>query len=275
MIAQSSHTLTKVGILAARKKIRLIHTSDTHLGDDWRGHRTEAAFARVVDSVPHFDGDVLLVVGDVFDHARVPDRALEFYLEQVGRLSRPVITLPGNHDLYHEDSLYRRRPFRKAPPNFHLFTGRCGQVITLPELGLDLWGRAMTEHTPDFRPLAGMPAARDGHWLVGLAHAHFHFPSDTENRSSPIWPHEVAEAPCHYLALGHWERHVDVSQGDTAAFYSGSPLGSAPDYDHISVNLVDLDPVQGVGVRQVALPLDKTARPGPIEAAATAAGEES
>lgn len=275
MRSQLPDTLIQEGKLAAKRKIRLIHTSDTHLGDDWRGNRTEAAFARVVDSVQHFDAEALLVVGDVFDHARVPDRVLEFYLEQVARLRRPVITLPGNHDLYHQDSLYRREPFRHAPPNFHLLTRPAGETITLPELGLDLWGRAMTEHTPEFRPLEGMPAASDGHWLVALAHAHFHFPTDTENRSSPIWPNEVAEAPCHYLALGHWERHVDVSQGDTAAYYSGSPLGSAPDYDQISVNLVDLDPAGGVAVRQVALPLDEVAESGLIEAAATAAREES
>ncbi len=261
--------------MTARRKIRLIHTSDTHLGDDWRGNRTEAAFARVIDSVQQLDAAALLVVGDVFDHARVPDRVLEFYLEQVARLDRPVITLPGNHDLYHQDSLYRREPFRHVPSNFHLLTRPAGETITLPELGLELWGRAMTEHTPEFRPLEGMPAASEANWLVALAHAHFHFPNDTESRSSPIWPTEVAEAPCHYLALGHWERHVNVSQGETAAWYSGSPLGSAPDFDHISVNLVDLDPLLGVTVRQAVLPLEGGVESGLIEAAAPAAREES
>ena len=261
--------------MAVKRKIRLIHTSDTHLGDDWRGNRTETAFARVVDTAQHFDADALLVVGDVFDHARVPDRVLDFYLAQVARLDRPVITLPGNHDLYHQESLYRREPFRHAPANFHLFTGHAGETITLPELGLDLWGRAMLEHTPEFRPLEGMPSAKAEHWLVALAHAHFHFPNDTENRSSPIWPAEVAEAPCDYLALGHWERHVDVSQGETAAWYSGSPLGSAPDDDHISVNLVDLDPLLGVAVRQAMVPIDGRIESDMIEAATAAAREES
>lgn len=260
--------------MTVKQKIRLVHASDTHLGDDWRTDRAEAAFARVVDSVLQFDAAVLLVVGDVFDHARVPDRVLEFYLEQISRLDRPVITLPGNHDLYHGDSLYRRDPFRHSPSNFYLFTSPTGQTITLPGMGLDLWGRAMTEHTPDFRPLDGMPAARDEHWLVALAHAHFHFPSDTENRSSPIWPREVSDATCHYLALGHWERHVEVSQGDTAAWYSGSPLGAAPDLNHISVNLVDLDPLLGVAVRQAILPLEGPDETDFIEAATTAAREE-
>ena len=260
--------------MAVKRKIRLIHTSDTHLGDDHRGNRAESAFARVIDSVKHFEASALLIVGDVFDHARVPDRVLEFYLQQVDRVARPVITLPGNHDLYHEDSLYRREPFRHAPANFYLFTGHWGQVITLPELGLDLWGRAMIEHTPEFRPLAGMPSAREDFWLVALAHAHFHFPNDTENRSSPIWPKDVEEAPCHYLALGHWERHVEVSQGEGVAYYSGSPLGAAPALDHISVNLVDLDPLLGVAVRQATLPLEGAASSSSMGALGTNAREE-
>ena len=255
-----------------KKKIRLVHTSDVHLGVDWRADLSERAFSRVIESVGLLEADALLVVGDVFDHARVPDRVLEFYLEQIGRLQCPVVTLPGNHDLYHEDSLYLREPFLDAPPNFCLFEDWAGQTISLPELGLDLWGRAMSQHTPEFSPLAGMPKAAQGHWQVALAHGHFHFPEDRDQRSSPIWPEEVADAPCDYLALGHWERHVEVSQGDTVGFYSGSPLGASPDDEHISVNLAELDPETGVNVRQVFLSLDDDPGVHPINASEIAAG---
>ena len=114
------------------QNIRLIHTSDTHLGIDWRADLSQQAFARVIDSVTQLHADALLVVGDVFDHARVPDSVLNFYLSQIARLDCPVITLPGNHDLYHHDSLYRRAPFQNPPPNFYLFTEGAGQTIRLP-----------------------------------------------------------------------------------------------------------------------------------------------
>ena len=237
------------------QNIRLIHTSDTHLGIDWRADLSQRAFARVIDSVTQLNADALLVVGDVFDHARVPNSVLNFYLAQIARLDCPVITLPGNHDLYHHDSLYRRSPFQNPPPNFYLFTEGAGQTIRLPHLPLDLWGRAMTEHTPDFHPLAGMPPAANGRWLVALAHGHYHFPDDQDLRSSPIRPAEVANAPCHYLALGHWERHIQVSQGDTVAYYSGSPLGAAPDDHHVAINQADLHPKTGVTVQQIILPI--------------------
>ena len=245
----------------ASKSIRLIHTSDTHLGVDWQPELAEAAFRSVIDGLAVLEGDALLVVGDVFDHARVPDRVLEFFVAEVARAQHPVIVLPGNHDLYHQDSLYRRQPFAQTSDNFYLFTDTEGQTIPLPQLGVDFWGRAMPEHTPDFRPLLGMPEATPGRWLVALAHGHYHFPEDKDLRSSPIHPAEVAAASCHYLALGHWERFVDISQGGAKACYSGSPLGASVNEDTVTVNVVDLHPVAGVAVRQAALPLVVAAGP--------------
>ena len=241
--------------MTGNRKIQLIHTSDTHLGADWRPAGAAAAFQAVVDAAANLPADALLIVGDVFDHARVPDDTLAFFLQQVSRLPCPVVVLPGNHDLYHAESLYRREPFNNPPANFHLFTNPAGQTLTLPALNLDLWGRAMTEHTPQFQPLAGMTPARPGRRLAALAHGHFHFPEDTELRSSPIYPAEVAAAPCHYLALGHWERFIDVSQGDTRAFYSGSPQGSAPDDKSVAFAVVDFCPDYGVSVRQESFPI--------------------
>ena len=255
-----------------KRRIRIVHTSDIHLGDDWRAELTERAFARVIDSVIRLEADALLVVGDVFDHARVSDRVLRFYVDQVARLACPVVTLPGNHDLYHHDSLYLRKPFQDTPANFHLFTDTNGETISFPESGLDFWGRAMSQHTPEFRPLAGMAESPSDRWLVALAHGHFHFPEDRDQRSSPIWPEEVAEAPCDYLALGHWERYVEVSRGSTVAYYSGSPLGASPDDFHIAVNLAELDPKTGISVKQLVVPLEEDAAMASEDLVNTVAG---
>lgn len=243
--------------LPPKKKIRLIHTSDTHLGGDWRPELAEAALATIVSAVSHLGGDALLIVGDVFDHARVPERVLEFFVGQMGRLRVPAIVLPGNHDLYDESSLYLREAFRGKSDNLHILSQWEGQLISFPELTVDIWGRAMPAHTPEFRPLEGMPYNHNGHWLVALAHGHFHFPEDTDRRSSPIHPHEVAQASCDYLALGHWERHVDVSQGQVKAVYSGSPLGASQNDDVVSVTVVDLDPQEGVATHQATFKMSK------------------
>ncbi|PKB80888.1 MAG: hypothetical protein BZY88_07695 [SAR202 cluster bacterium Io17-Chloro-G9] len=236
------------------KRIRLIHTSDIHLGDQ-AGHPASAsAFQSVVTSVSNLDGDALLMVGDVFDNDRIGDEVLEFFLEQVQRLNVPAVVLPGNHDLLDNNSVYHRGPFQNKPSNLYILSNSDGEAITLPELTLDLWGRAMPSHTPEFQPLFGMPAKNAGRWLVAMAHGHLHLDGDIDLRSSPIYPHEVAQAPCDYLALGHWDRHLDVSQGAVKAAYSGAPLDPVGRSTQVGVTVVDLHPSRGVDFQRVAVP---------------------
>ena len=227
--------------MANCRRIRLIHTSDTHLGDDWDPDAAQRALSAVVDGVHLFHADALLIAGDVFDNARISDALLEFFVSEMARAQVPAVILPGNHDLYDAASLYRRAPFASATENLHIITGTRGETLSLPHLTLDIWGRAMDSHTPAFRPLAGIPTHRNGHWRVAIAHGHFHYPDDTEERSSPIRPLEIAKANCDYIALGHWERFEDVSQDGVTAFYSGSPMGASSTQGQVAVNVVDLD----------------------------------
>ena len=268
---------------ARRRKIRLIHTSDTHLGDDWNPEAAARALSAVVDGVHRLAGDALLIAGDVFDHARIPDAVLEFFVAEMARATVPAVILPGNHDLYDAASLYHRRPFAAAPDNLHIISGTRGATVSLPDLALDIWGRAMDCHTPAFRPLQGIPTRRNStgngngdtsrngsgngssgsgnggnkRWLVAMAHGHFHYPDDTEERSSPIRPHEIAAAACDYIALGHWERFEDVSQNGVTAYYSGSPMGASPARGQVAVNVIDLDgqAAMPVSVTQARLPI--------------------
>ena len=234
-------------------KLRLIHTSDTHLGDVTGQPQTAHALTAVVDAVTDNSGDMLLLVGDVFDNERVSDDVLEWFLAQMARLDTPAVVLPGNHDLIHETSVYRREPFKNAPENLFVLRETDGELLSFPGMGIDLWGRAMPMHTPAFKPLEGMPSPVENNWLVALAHGHFHYEEDRDQRSSPNYPQEVAEAGCHYLALGHWDRHVDVSQGSTTAVYSGCPLGPIGSPGAGEVTVVDLDPQTGVTYRQVTI----------------------
>ena len=228
--------------MSERRRIRIIHTSDTHLGDDWDPQSAERALSAVVDGVRRLKADALLIAGDVFDNARVSDAVLEFFINEMARAVVPAVILPGNHDLYDTSSLYHRHPFAGATDNLHIITGNRGQSIAFPDLSLEIWGRAMDSHTPAFRPLAGLPTQRNGYWRIAMAHGHFHFPDDTEERSSPIRPYEIANAECDYIALGHWERYEEISQNGVTAFYSGSPMGAATNRGQVAVNVVDMDP---------------------------------
>ena len=231
------------------KKLRLIHTSDTHLGDPAGHPRAEEVLSSVVDSVARWRADALLLAGDVFDNERVSDDVVERFVGQIARLDAPAIVLPGNHDLAHRTSVYNRAPFKDAPANLRVICNPEGETLPFPELGLELWGRAMLSHTPEFRPLAGMPEPSQGRWLVAMAHGHFHFEEDREQRSSPIYPDDIASSSCHYLALGHWDRHADVSRADTIAVYSGCPYGPIGAPEQGAVCVVELDPESGVSYR--------------------------
>jgi len=239
--------------LPTRKKVRLIHTSDTHLGDQAGHPRSAKALESVVGSVAKLGGDVLLMVGDIFDNDRISDDVLEFFLAQISRLDVPAVVLPGNHDLLDANSVYNRAPFQRKPDNLHIISQNGGEAIALNDLTLDLWGRAMLSHTPQFRPLEGMPAKNSDRWLVAMAHGHFHVEGDIDVRSSPIYPEDVAGASCDYLALGHWDRHFEASQGNVIAAYSGSPLEPVGRSGEVGVTVVDLDPSNGVSFRQVAI----------------------
>ena len=228
------------------RKLRLIHTSDTHLGDPAGHPRADEVLSSVVDAVKRLDGDALLLAGDVFDNERVSDEVVEWFISQMALVDVPVVVLPGNHDLAHETSVYRRGPFLDTPANLSVISEPLGQTLAFPQLDLELWGRAMLSHTPSFRPLDGMPEPTDGRWLVAMAHGHFHFENDRDQRSSPIYPEDIAASGCHYLALGHWDRHVDVSRADTTAVYSGCPYGPIGAPEQGAVCVVELDPDTGV-----------------------------
>ena len=84
--------------------MRLLHTSDWHLGRGLHGldlHDAQAdVVQQVVDAVGRHDVDAVLVAGDVFDRAVPPVSAVRLWgralRELAGRV--PVIVTSGNHD---------------------------------------------------------------------------------------------------------------------------------------------------------------------------------
>jgi hypothetical protein len=83
-----------------RKEFAFIHASDTHL-DSLSLARTQY-LVRLVDSL---HPDFLLITGDLIrDALRVPEAVAtaryELFLKEIARLSRPLWTVPGNHEIF-------------------------------------------------------------------------------------------------------------------------------------------------------------------------------
>jgi len=237
------------------RPLRLLHTSDVHLESDTFGmgpkgeffrDKVRRAFSGVVDLANQRETDLLLIVGDLFDSSRVSPEALDFAMSEIARARMPVIMIPGNHDAHDERSIYAAMAPPLMPPNLHLILEPEGRAIEFPQLATRIWGRALVEHSPDYRPLLGMPEPAPDRWNIALAHGFFAEDGET-NRSSPILPSEIAASAYDYIALGHVHVFGDVSQGSTRAFYCGTP---APLYASSEAGWVALvNCVPGDGIR--------------------------
>ncbi len=225
-----------------RKPVQLIHTSDVHLADGY------SALAAVVDLGNSLHSDALLIAGDLFDHGRIRDEVITGFLNEAQRFRGSVIVLPGNHDPYDSSSIYRRPSFNSAPPNLRLLTQPDDGPVAFNKLGLGVWGRPTVNHDPTFQPLHQVPPRGGDRWYVVLAHGHL-----VERLggppSSPILRSEIADAPCDYIALGHWDHFRDVSEGSVPAYYSGSPRRHV---GHGSIVLVELCQ-NGVSIERLSL----------------------
>ncbi len=236
------------------RRLSLIHTSDVHLESDTFGsglrgdvfrNSVRRAFAGVIDVANGKGADLLLIVGDLFDSSRVSAEALGFAMGQIGRARMPVVIIPGNHDAHDQRSIYAGLSTDSLPPNLHLILEPEGAALEFPELAARVWGRALVEHSPDYRPLSGLPEPVPHVWNIGLAHGFF--TEGETNRSSPITPAEIEASGYDYIALGHIHVFGDVSQGRTRAFYCGTP---APLYASseagwvLQVNCVPGEPIR-------------------------------
>jgi exonuclease SbcD len=244
------------------RRLRVIHTSDVHLESDTFGYgsrgdefrdRVRNAFSGVIDVANGSSADLLLIVGDLFDSSRVSQEALEFAMETIGRAAMPVIMIPGNHDAHDERSIYAGLAPGRLPANLHLILEPEGRSLEFPELAVRLWGRALVEHSPEYRPLAGLPQPADDRWNIALAHGFYTEDGET-HRSSPITPAEIAVSGYHYIALGHIHLFGDVSHGQTRAFYCGTPAPLYASSEAGWVAMVDFAPDEPVRVERTIVP---------------------
>jgi len=244
---------------ATRRHVRIVHTADFHLDNDGYGNareqeayrvRSRASFCAVIDHAVEQGADLLLVAGDMFDHNRVSDETVGFVQSQFRRLQRPVVVLPGNHDCLYPNSVYDRYDLSGACENVRVITALHGQAVEFPELDLVVWGRAMEEHAPGFRPLEEIPSRQGDRWHVAMAHGFFYESGHSIERASPILAQEIRDCGWDYLALGHQHVLSDVSQGQVKAYYSGAPLNSWIDRRPAGyVVVLDLSPETGVSAQ--------------------------
>ncbi|MPY95545.1 MAG: hypothetical protein GEV08_21555 [Acidimicrobiia bacterium] len=244
---------------AVRRPLRLLHTADLHVAGGFTtpkscggGHECLCSILSVERMVAEHEVDALLVAGDLFDHGRVPAGLVAEVFDVLARLPVPCVLLAGNHDVHDAAGIYRRHADEVSRAGVHFLADGLGSTLELFDGALTLWGKAMDEHSPAYRPLHGVAPRPDESWYVVLGHGHYvgDVPPEREMRSSPITAPDIAATRADYVALGHWHVTTDVSEDGVAAWYPGSPVQSWADG---SALLVELDP--GAGVDVTALPI--------------------
>ena len=210
--------------MTAPRPATVLHTSDVHLDRDDGGHHQQA-FAAAIDMAIASDVDAVLIVGDLFDHARVRDDILDWTADQLDRLECPVVLLVGNHDALHEQSVHHRFEAQSRCRDVLFLDDPDGSIVEVPGTDIVVWGRAMVEHEPAFQPLAGSPSRRHGMWNIIAGHGLIIESENDLHRSSPIFPSSFDSLDCDYVALGHLHEHA-VLRTEPLVCYPGATARS-------------------------------------------------
>jgi len=217
------------------RPLRLVHTSDVHLGayagnGDGRCHERrllmDGTFRRVIDLANDSGASMLVIAGDLFDNDRVPEDTVAFAASEIRRFRGQTLLLPGNHDPIDPGSIYWRHDMEAIAKRLTIVREHRGELMEPEGIDAVFWGRGYLESDWHFKPLEGLPERLDRRWHIALGHGHFIPEGGDSHRSLPIREAEIAAAAGHwdYMAFGHWEPHADVSSGGVTAIYSGAPM---------------------------------------------------
>ena len=211
--------------------VRMLHTSDVHIGHTRGSAGDHAEVCQcpvhgIAEAVTQHQVDVLMVAGDLFDHARLSVVAVKSTLEILTAPGIPVVVIPGNHDVHDEKSLWQRCREHVEETGIQLLEELEGSSLVIESNQMTIWGRAMNEHEPGYRPLLNAPPRPSTGWYVVAAHGHLNLSSEDAHRSSPITYEEISSTNADYVALGHWHVPTDASHGAVTAWYPGAPMGS-------------------------------------------------
>jgi len=227
----------------------VLHTSDVHLGTSPEG-REEAAFERAIACALDERVDAVLIAGDLFDHVRVSDETLRWAAAELGKLHCPVVVIRGNHDVFDGKSIYERLMTVAPLEHVQVIADHDGCIVEIPGTDVVVWGRAMLEHEPGYRPFAGLPEPPADRWTIATGHG-LVLEDGPASRSSPIFASDLAAVTWDYVALGHVHAYLEVRDLPTPVRYPGATATSRNGTP--GVVLVDFIPGTGARPRWVGL----------------------
>ena len=213
-------------------KVRIIHTSDWHIGKVFRfvddatmGLLQDArlkAITRLGELAVEHDVRHVLVAGDVYDMEALSPLSVNQPLERMRNFGQVRWhLLPGNHDPHRPNGLWDRILQRELPDNIDVHISP--EPVVFEEESLALLP-APPQHRRTFDdPTSYMDDLKlpDGLVRIGMAHGTVRgFGSDDSKITNPIAPDRPARAALSYLALGDWHGQRKIND---RCWYSGTP----------------------------------------------------
>ena len=252
--------------------MRILHTSDWHLGRSFGDHRLleqQALFIDwLVDLVRHEEIDLVAIAGDLYDRSVPPADAVELFHSSLSRLlaaGADVAAIAGNHDsaerlgsidgLLASGLLLRGGYKRAADVDIRTYADGPLAIVAVPYLD-PVFAPIDTSHDASERPShetvlrRTLTTARDritpGVRSLAIAHAFVTGaePSESERTLAVGDAGMVSSTVFNgfdYTALGHLHR-AQIVGGDERVRYSGAPLAySFGEKSQKEVVLIELD----------------------------------
>lgn len=266
--------------------MRILHTSDWHLGRQFHGMVLEEdhdhVLIQILSIIDDHQPDVVIVAGDIFDRANAPQSALkrlsEFLRTVRATSSAAIVLIAGNHDsaaqigalgvLASDGEAIVRGPLDQDERPLIISDADGPVAISALPFAFEYAARLCFEDEGISCPAdvirAQIASTRqhvsDGmRWIV-VAHA-FVDGAATSESERPLMRmvggietvSAAAFEGAHYVALGHLHRPQSVGQNHIR--YSGAPLAFGFDEEgqEKSVSLIDLAPDGSIKVTELPI----------------------
>src|SRR6185312_7066608 len=129
-------TSRRSGFAAPRAELRIVHSSDLHVGEGFtepvhKGDGT-AGLRVVLAAACAAKADAVILAGDTFEHNRLSAELLDRTAAMLAEAKLPVVILPGNHDPAIADSVFHRAI--AAPKTVRVLGVTDEAVVSFPDL---------------------------------------------------------------------------------------------------------------------------------------------
>lgn len=229
---------------------KIIHLADVHIGKKFHrlGHKGETlrehifkSFIATLKLAMKEKVDLVIIAGDLFDSNRVSPATVRSVTVEFQRISPiPVVILPGTHDCYDTQSVYRRKDWELCP-NVRIFRGSQPETFTFPSVGIAVHGIANQSNKGPESPLRGLKPLENTIFNIAVAHGSFAIPGRSNEDDYLFHPDEIKQSGMSYIAFGHWHKVFNCSEAQTTAYYSGAPQQLSFSQGGGTVNLVNLN----------------------------------